>query len=271
MLHVIVPSRGRPHTLPEMCEAFRSTCTANDLREQTTRLTFVVDDDDPTLPQYQHAQRLIQRYPDNFDWARWGKTGGPLTPVMPHIIIHNTAENGRGMSAALNHTARWLVRDYFETVIGFMGDDHRPRTKGWDTAYLEAITKLGGTGIVYGDDGFQGRNLPTQVAISADIVRELGHMAPDALKHLYLDNYWRELGQDADCLFYLPHVMVEHMHPAAGKADMDDNYRRVNTDEIDRHDYAVLAAYREERLPADIARVRALREAKEATRGAQIL
>ncbi len=45
-LVVIVPSRGRPHTMAEMARAFDETCTAG------TRLVFAIDDDDPTRMDY---------------------------------------------------------------------------------------------------------------------------------------------------------------------------------------------------------------------------
>jgi hypothetical protein len=90
-----------------------------------------------------------------------------------------------------------------------MGDDHFPRTHGWDQAYLDALRELG-TGIVYGNDLLQGHRLPTQCAMTADIVRRWGYMALPTLRHMYVDNFWRDLGNAADCLRYLPEVVVEH-------------------------------------------------------------
>jgi hypothetical protein len=123
-----------------------------------------------------------------------------------------------------------------------MGDDHMPRTVGWDAAYLEALRELG-TGLVYGNDLLQGSSLPTQVAMTTDIVRALGYMAPPDLTHLYVDNFWRDLGRSAGCLRYLPDVIVEHRHPAAGKAQWDAGYARVNNSAMYEHDATAYEQY----------------------------
>lgn len=191
-LTVIVPSRGRPEQARALIDAFRTTCTAD------TVLLFSVDDTDERLPDY------IASLPAD----------GRAAAV--------TGDN-RNMVQALNRAAGIVE----SAATGFMGDDHCPRTHGWDTAYLEALHGLG-TGLVYGDDLLQRANLPTQVAMTTDIVRVLGWMAPPTLTHLYVDNFWKDLGQAAGCLRYLPDVVIEHRHPVAGKAEWDANYARVN-------------------------------------------
>lgn len=259
-LTVLVPSRGRPHTLPQMVEAFRETCTESDDIKMITQLVFVVDTDDPALPEYMQALYSVKPYPDDFDWQRWGTNGGPKTPMMPQIMEH---EAGGGMNGALNASA-WNVNDPFTRwprpfAVASFGDDHRPRTAGWDTRFMEVLHELR-TGIVYGDDKLQGAALPTAVAMTSDIVRALGHMAPGSMRHLYIDNYWKELGEAAGCIRYLPDVVIEHMHPGAGKAPMDEHYARVNSRESYEHDHAAFEAYKAGgQLTQDADLVRSLR------------
>jgi hypothetical protein len=141
----------------------------------------------------------------------------------------------------------------------------RSRSGSWATItdpgrYLDALRELG-TGIVYGHDLLQGEKLPTQCAMTADIVRALGHMAPPTLRHMYVDNYWLDLGRAADCIRYLPEVVVEHMHPFAGKAAMDAGYQRVNASEVYAADQQAYAAYHAGQFGADVAKVAALRGA----------
>jgi hypothetical protein len=57
-------------------------------------------------------------------------------------------------------------------------------------------------------------------------------MVPPNMKHLYLDNFWKKLGEDLGALTYLEDVIVEHMHPVAGKAEWDEGYREVNAQEV---------------------------------------
>jgi hypothetical protein len=122
-----------------------------------------------------------------------------------------------------------------------MGDDHRPRTKNWDELFVEQL--YSGSEIVYGNDLFQGASLPTAVAMSNTIVKELRGMVPDNLRHLYLDNFWLKLGQDLDKIKYMPEVIIEHCHAFNGKAPMDDNYARVNAPEVYSADKVAFDAY----------------------------
>lgn len=224
-LVVIVPSRGRPAAAVQLAQAFTSTGA-------TARLVFAVDEDDPTRFAYAEA----------------------LTAYAVTTVHYAPAPST--MVKALNVMAGTYANEAY--AVGFMGDDHRPRTHGWDGAYVEALRGLG-TGIVWGDDLLQGARIPTQVAMTADIVRALGHIAPAALTHLYVDNYWKDLGEGAGCIRYLPDVVVEHMHPIAGKADWDAGHKRVNDRSMYEADGAAYAAYAAEHLAADVAKVRALR------------
>lgn len=222
-LTVIVPSRGRPAAALEVIAAFTRTVVAD------TRLVVAVDNDDPTLDEY----TAIRSVADVF-----------IAPA-PSTMV-----------ATLNAAALHYADDTY--ALGFMGDDHRPRTLGWDQTYLDALRSLR-TGIVYGDDLLQGERIPTQVAMTADIVHTLGHMAPPGLKHLFVDNYWRDLGKAAGCLTYLPHVIVEHLHPYASKANWDEGYMRVNHPAMYAHDQAAYGDYVAAKMDVDIERVRSLR------------
>ncbi len=221
-LVVIVPSRGRPEAAAALVQHFKNTCMAD------TRLVFAVDDDDPS------------------DYG----------PLIANDRVHVHVGGNSTMVEALNATASVYAPDAF--ALGFLGDDHCPRTYGWDRAYLDALRDLG-TGIVYGNDLLQGHRLPTQCAMTSDIVRALGYMCPPALRHLFVDNYWRDLGKAAECLRYLPKVTIEHRHPLAGKSAWDDGYERVNAPEIAHHDREAYEAYVSDGLDADVAKVQALR------------
>ncbi len=227
-LVVIVPSRGRPHTVAELAAAFRETCTAD------TYLLVAFDESDPTGDEYRAAAR---------DLADGKRLACPCLPAHSMVESLNFAAKG---------VACWTKPP---TAIGFCGDDHRPRTKGWDRAYLDALAAR--PGIVYGNDLIQGRALPTQCAMSTGLVRALGNMAPPVLTHLYLDNYWLHLGLGADCITYLPDVVVEHVHPVTGKVAWDEGHVRVNRPELYQQDHDAFAAYWAEHGEQDVAAARA--------------
>lgn len=232
-LVVIVPSRGRPHAIVEMAKAFALTCTAD------TDLVFAVDEDDPAVEEYSKEISRVIYGTDLFD----GRHAGVCVCPAPSTMVR-----------ALNATAIREIQDGSPQAVAFLGDDHRPRTEGWDTAYLEALAAK--PGLVYGNDRIQGMNLPTQVAMSASLVRALGHMAPPVLRHMYVDNYWLQLGLAADCITYLPGVTVEHLHPYVGTAEVDEGYLRVNAREMFDHDEQAFAAYWAEHGERDIAAAR---------------
>lgn len=235
-LVVIVPSRGRPEAAHELAETFAATCTAD------TELVFGVDSDDPRLAAYQAVEG-----------ARIAVAPAPSNMVMTLNYVCDYA----WAADAVGDTT-WGATLPTPFGVAFMGDDHRPRTCGWDQSYLEALHELG-TGIVYGDDLLQGEKLPTQVAMTSDIVRALGYMAPPALTHMYVDNFWLDLGRRAGCLRHLPDVVVEHLHPVAGKADWDEGHIRVNAPQMYSADRTAYARYTVEQLQADVDAVKALR------------
>jgi hypothetical protein len=136
-----------------------------------------------------------------------------------------------------------------------MGDDHLPRTGGWDTKLAEAIGDQ--PGIAYGNDLLQGENLPTAVVMSSKIIRATGFMSPPALKHLFLDNYWLAMGHALENVNYLPDVIIEHLHYTNGKAAHDDRYAAVNTVEMHNGDQAIFAEYLATEFANDVENVKA--------------
>jgi hypothetical protein len=213
-LAVVVPTRGRPENAARLARAFEETTASGALP------VFVADKDDPTLPDY---RSLLD------------------TGVISRLLISDHTGGG-GLCVPLNFAARRYAEVYEN--VGFMGDDHLPRTHGWDTLILGELDSLEPR-IVYGNDLLQGANLPTAVFMQSRMIRALGVMAPQAMRHLYLDNFWKELGERTGSLIYRQDVVIEHLHPVAGKALMDARYAAVNAPEADRRDRDAWLAYRD--------------------------
>ena len=192
---ILVPTRGRPHNAIEVLKCHKEFSCRSDL-------LFIVDTDDEELINYRSA-----------------------VGVENIVEIENKT---RGMAYPVNVAAKKYANEY--EYFTFIGDDHRLRTPDWDIALMRAIGNR--PGLSYGNDLLQGENLPTAVMMSAAIVRALGGMVPPKLKHLYLDNFWKALGNDLGNLAYLPGVVIEHLHPVAGKAEWDEGYRAVNAREV---------------------------------------
>lgn len=207
---VVVPSRGRPENAERLAQAFKDTNTEADLY-------VIIDNDDPKWDEYAKSETYKKLPADN-------KTGGCAKSL-------NTG------AVNLLDITKYPLYDYFV----FMGDDHLPRTQGWDKAFIQALGQ--NTGIVYGDDLLQGSNLPTAFGMSRDLVSELQGMTFPGCIHLFFDNFVKQLGLDLEYLKYLPDVIIEHLHPVAGKAEMDEGYARVNQPKWYEQDLLILQRY----------------------------
>ena len=220
---MVVPTRSRPGNAARLARAFRET------RADAT-LVLGCDDDDPCLGEYVSVA-------DEF-----------MTFVRLDFRPRTT------MAATLNALAPGLAVEF--DAVGFMGDDHLPRTPNWDATVLRVLRQH--PGLAYGDDLVHGRALATSIFMSSSVVLTLGYMSPPGIGHLFIDDFWMELGSRAHALTYLPDVVVEHMHPIAGKAERDDGYERVNSPEVWARDEAAYENWKATRAADDVATVRRL-------------
>jgi len=219
---VICPSRGRPHNIARMLDCWDQTATF-------ATLAVCLDEDDVCKRDY---VTMLDAYPSD----KVITIGGRWRSLCDWVNFVAVETGGA---------------DRFN-IIGQIGDDHHPRTPGWDIAVADAMKPLG---VVYCNDLHQGHRLPTAAFVDAEIVRRLGYMVPPSIQHLYMDNYFKQLGEALGTLAYLPDVVIEHMHPHAGKADDDDGYRQVNSPDAYRTGKAAFRAYVNHRLEADMVKL----------------
>ncbi|WP_069883534.1 hypothetical protein [Streptomyces luteocolor] len=229
-LLVIIPTRGRPQAVPEIVQAWDDTGATADV-------LFAVDNDDPELAAYKkHAADL------NGDGR-----------------VRFTFGKRRRLVGTLNQQAVKAAKSY--RFLAFLGDDHRPRPAAtpWDERIRVCLS--GGPGIVYGNDLLQGEKMATAVAMTSDIVTTLDYMAPPAMVHLCADLVWVEWGRGMGRITYLDDMIIEHLHPAAGKADVDQGYEEANSEQQVSADSAAYYEYRDGGgLEADLVKLRALVE-----------
>lgn len=158
------------------------------------------------------------------------------------------------MNGTLNLVANKYA-DKYETIF-FLGDDHLVQTPNWDEYLSKAIADKG-YGLAYGNDLLQGVKLATAVMMSTNLIKAVGYMAPPKLVHLYMDNYWMILGKELNSLWYFEKVIIEHLHPVAGKVGWDEQYREVNSNEIADGDKAELHRYILEDWDTEFAKIKA--------------
>jgi hypothetical protein len=192
-LLVIVPSRGRPENIRRLLGAVHETSML------ATHVHIAVDEDDPELEFYRQVMNDL----------------GDLDDVL---------ETGprKGLAAWTNEIAVRRAGRY--PFLASFGDDHLPETAHWDYFLTRGIGDMGGTGFTYPWDGLR-EDIPEAVVLSSNIVRALDWMCPPGLGHFFVDNAWADLGHGAGCIRHLRAVVVDHVHPRAGKASSDMTYK----------------------------------------------
>lgn len=230
-LGMICPSRGRPQSVRRMAKAWEVTRAWG-----VVPLIWALDGDDPAYDEYiseiDHGFGLEAHYHTSPQWQ-------PMVPKLNRVAVDAVGAFGFG-------------------AVGFLGDDHVPRTDGWVFS-LAADIIFSGPCILYGRDGFQDIKLPTWWVMSSSIIQALGRMVPADVQHMYCDNAVMTLGVETGTLRYLPDVLIEHMHPVAGKAEMDEGYHRVNRRQQYERDRVQFDAWLGSGLARDAKIVSALR------------
>jgi len=154
------------------------------------------------------------------------------------------------LAPKLNYIALKYCDKY--KYIAFFGDDHIIKTK-WESEFLNFFIK-NNTAILYGNDLLQRSNLPTAVCLSSNIITTIGYIVPIGLKHMFIDNFWYDLGNSLKILKYFNNVIFEHLHPANNKSKQDSQYEIAN--QVFNEDYLVYDKYLKTQFPLDVKKLK---------------
>jgi hypothetical protein len=206
---IIIPTRDRPHKIEYLHKNWFNLIN----NSITTDCIVVLDEDNHT------------KY-----------------PRLDGFIYHIVKSNGiRGATYPLNQVAKELCKEY--EYIGFFGDDQCPRTKDWNINIYNKLKETGSLSMVYCNDLLQGKNLSTQIIMDSQYIDIMGFMAPPILKHLYIDNFWMDVGKSMNNLHYLNDVIIEHIHYINNKAPVDELYSVLNSNESYTSDKIIYTNY----------------------------
>lgn len=201
---IICPSRNRPENVKRLLDACVETEVSSDI-------CIAIESD-----LHDVYREYVNIYSEYF----------PILQRQGSKLILSTHPVRRRIGPTLNNLAPYYAKRYGYDVIGFIGDDHLPRTLHWDKE-LSNLVNHKESFVAWGNDLLQGINLPTFVFMSSKLITPVDQFCPPGQDHLYLDNYWRELGHELG-FSYSDEVVVEHLHPDIGKADSDEGYAEVN-------------------------------------------
>lgn len=192
---ILVASRGRPSRLEAMIES------AHRLAGWSERVRVLVrlDDDDPELASYERPY------------------AGPTEPI--RVV---GPRPGR-VASAYNQLARGTDAE----ILMAAADDVLFRTPTWD---FHVAAALGADGTVPllgvpadGREASKGRRATHFFATRA-WVDAVGYLVPEAYEHFWADTHVADVASRSGRLVWLDDVLVEHMHPNAGKGARDETY-----------------------------------------------
>lgn len=214
---LIVPTRERPHKVQEFYNCFIENSDITDL-------CFAIDaDDNSKYPELNHPKVFFDK----------------------NININKQY----GLGPPLNIVAKKYCNNY--DYIGFAGDDNRIRTNQWDIKLIQRISDIRYV-IASGSDLFRHDKLPTWVVIDSAIIKILGFMSPPTIQHLYIDNFWKDLGEKLNTFKYYDDIVIEHMHYSNNKSTKDKIYSEVNSMTKYLSDMIAYKQYKETKMQEDI-------------------
>jgi len=106
--------------------------------------------------------------------------------------------------------------------------------------------------VYYGDDGYWGSDMAVAPFITCDLVKAVGYLQMPKLMHLCNDTIWTLLGDMSNCLYYLPKILIEHIHPEIKGIERDVITQRVNSPEMYSKDYMNFFMWKKDCMAGDL-------------------
>ena len=216
---ILLPSRSRAHRIDECLDSLLEHSTVSDI--------IVCLDED--------------------DHESYTKRDGIIYDIGP-------APKRIGLNEKLNRMIPKIIDKY--DYILWAADDTVAVTHGWDELLIAAIKDVP-LGISYPNDLFQSKRLPSNgTCFDSNIIKVLGYFAPPTLFHLYMDNFWKLLGEELGTLRYCDDVILEHNHFVNKKAPLDKTYASINSQQMYSMDSQAYQIYANHHLAADVKKLR---------------
>lgn len=195
MISVLVPTRNRPASVQRLLDS------AYDTAAYDPEFIFYVDEDDTS------SIDVINRH------------GGDTTLVVGPRVVLSEMWN------------RCWEKARFDVGM-HCGDDIVFRTRDWDDRVVSEFNTCPDKILfVHGRDGLQDANLGTHGFLHRNWVDTVGYFVPPYFSSDMNDVWLTEVADALDRRRYLPDIYTEHMHPVAGKAELDQTHR----ERLERH------------------------------------
>lgn len=147
----------------------------------------------------------------------------------PHRDAYSKIGNARvliGSRIVLSDCWNQLAAQARGDILGMAADDIRYRTPGWDTKIREAFAQYADRIVfVYGRDGIHDEKLGTHGFVSRRWIETVGYFTWPGFPADYADTWLHDVAKRIGRAVYLPDILIEHLHPIAGKADWDQTHQ----------------------------------------------
>lgn len=224
-LLMICPTRGRPDRVKDMLKSFYETRTGED-----TKICLAVSKDDEKYQEY-------------------------IDTIPNEEII--TCES-RYLINKINYICCELYPNL--PYYGGIDDDHIFRTKGWDKVLVDKIEENNGWGLACGNDLFNKDwhewEHPSGLVMSGKLIRYLGYVMYPKFKHSGIDHWQADLFGKAECLYFVPEVIIEHCHYLVKKAEEDEGYAWVYEANNFDEGMKIYNLWRIQEMAADVANLK---------------
>jgi hypothetical protein len=137
-----------------------------------------------------------------------------------HVIA---AKDGYSVGA-WNAAAKVATGD----ILVQMADDFLPPPE-WDKGIIEAIGgNVFAPSVLRVNDGLRKDGLITMAVVTRRWLEKEGALFDPAFRNVYSDNDLTARARKAGAIIEAPHLLFDHQHPIAGKAENDATYERGN-------------------------------------------
>ena len=112
------------------------------------------------------------------------------------------------------------------SILHMGSDDIRFRTPHWDQMIRQAFEVFRDRIVfVYGDDGIHDRKMGTHGFVSREWYQTVGRFTPPFFPCDYADTWLNEVAAHIGRRMYIQGMLIEHLHPIAGKASWDQTHK----------------------------------------------
>jgi len=134
------------------------------------------------------------------------------------------APYGITLMQKINYWALEVANEY--KYVAFIGDDIVFRDR-WEKEFIEFLSQHK-YALAYANDLHQGEKLATHPCITSNMIKAVGFFGCPAVQHNCFDNYWMNIVHNLGAIKYFPNIIMDHMHPHAGKAHHDNISQQIN-------------------------------------------